>query len=194
MCRPRWNCGKADEPFATLRVAPRCHIAPDAGHPPVRRDRISVPAALSATRSRLSDNSSSDLLSWREPGRDDLFGHCTARGPVRPDAESQSDELRQLGRRFGDHAAVRPEHQPGYCRAGGSGRHQRGGQLVAVGPAGTADICQGQSGRCPDPHTRADIKDAPAAADRGSRRHAPRAKNLAASWRKRFRNCLASGW
>ena len=52
--------------------------------------------------------------------------------PVRPDAESQPDELRQLGWRLGHHAPVRSEHQPRYRRAGGAGRHQCGGQFAAV--------------------------------------------------------------
>ena len=40
--------------------------------------RLPVPAALGAARSRLSDHPGADLLSRRQPGRDDLVGHRAA--------------------------------------------------------------------------------------------------------------------
>ena len=49
--------------------------------------------------------------------------------------------------------------EPGHCRAAGPGGDQRGRQSVALGPAGAADLRQGQSGRCADPDLGADLGD-----------------------------------
>src|ERR1700743_1984354 len=56
-----------------------------------------------------------------------------------------------LERRLGYHAAIWPRSQPRHRRAGSPGRDQRLGQSVAGGPAGAADLRQGQSRRCADP-------------------------------------------
>ena len=105
---------------------------------------------------------------------------------VRPDAEPEPDVLDQFGRRVGDHAAVQPGSQPGYRRAGGAGGDQCGRQSAAVGPAGAADLRQGQSGGRADPDPGADLQDA--AADRRSRTMPTR------GWRRRSRSSLASAW
>ena len=47
------------------------------------------------------------LLSGRQPGGDDQRGDGAARAPVRPDAGPRPDVVHQLGRRVGDHAALR---------------------------------------------------------------------------------------
>ena len=57
-------------------------------------------------------------------------------------------------------------------------------QLPADRPADAADLQQGQSGRRADPHARAHVEDAAAAEGAGSRRHAPRAEDLAAPRRR----------
>ena len=55
------------------------------------------------------------------------------------------DELGQLGRRVGDHAAVRLSTVARRRRAGGAGGDQRGDQPAAGRPAGAAGLRQGQS-------------------------------------------------
>ena len=125
-----------------------------------------------------------DLLSRREPRRDDLVGDGAARGPARPDAGAQPDELGKLGRLFGDHAAVQPQAQPRRRRAGGPGRDQRRRQPVAVRSAGAADLRQGQPGRRADPHARAQVGFAAAAAGRGPRRHAAGDEDFAVARRR----------
>ena len=60
------------------------------------------------------------------------------------------------------------------------------GNLLAVGPAGAADLRQGQPGRRADPHLGADLEDA--AADRRSRISPTR------GWRRKSRSSPASGW
>ena len=102
------------------------------------------------------------------------------------DAEPEPDDLDQLGRRLGDHPAVRPRSQPRRRRAGGAGGDQRRRQPAAVRPAGAADLRQGQSGRRADPDAGAHLEDA--AADRRSR------TSPTPGWRRRSRSCPASAW
>ncbi len=70
--------------------------------------------------------------------------------------------------------------EPRCRRAGGPGSDQRGRQSVALGPAGAADLRQGQPGGRADPDPRPDLEDAAADPGRRPRRHAPRAEDLAA--------------
>ena len=67
----------------------------------------------------------------RQPGRHGLVGHRAAGAAVRPGAGPEPDDLDQLRRQLGHHAAVRPgpEHRRG--RAGGAGGDQRGRHLPA---------------------------------------------------------------
>ncbi len=58
------------------------------------------------------------------------------------------------------------------------------GNLLPSGPAGAADLRQGQSGRRADPHPRSDLEDHAADAGAGLRRHAAGAEDLAAARRR----------
>ena len=146
--------------------------------------RLSRAAALGAARGRLPDDPGGDVLSRRQPRRDDVVGHRAARAPVRPDAGPEPDVVDELRRRLGDHAAVQPRALARRRRAGGAGGDQRVGQLPADRPADPADLQQGQSGRHADPDARAHLEDAAAAEARGPRRHAARAEDLAAARRR----------
>ena len=69
--------------------------------------RLSAAAGLGAAAGRLPDDPGRHVLSGREPGRDGVVGHRAARAPVRPDAGPEADDVDQLRRQLGDHAAVR---------------------------------------------------------------------------------------
>ncbi len=141
--------------------------------------RLPVSAALGLARGRLSDDPGADLLPGRQPRRDDLLGHRTARSAARPDAGAQPDVVDELGRRLGHHPAIQPRPQPRRGRAGGSGGNQRGRQSVAHRPAGAADLRQGQPGRRADPDPGGDLEDDAFDPGRGPRRHPRRPENLA---------------
>ena len=170
----------ANEPVAPLYPAPGGDVAADGGDHAGRHVRLPLSAAVGAARGRLPDDPGADLLSRRQPGRDDLVGHRAARSAVRPDAGPQPDVVDEFGRRLGHHAAIQPRPEPRRRRAGGPGGDQRRRQPAAVRPAGAADLRQGQPGRRADPDPGADLEDAAADAGRGPRRHAPGAEDLAA--------------
>ena len=77
-------------------------------------------------RSTIRPSRSSTFYPGREPRRHGLLGHRAARAPVRPDAGPEPDDLDQLVRQLGHHAAVRPRPQHRRRRAGGAGGDQRG--------------------------------------------------------------------
>ena len=134
----------------------------------------------------LPDHPGRDLLSGREPRRDGLVGDRAARAPVRPDARAEPDDVDELERQLGDHAAVRPRPQARRRRAGGAGGDQRGAHAAAARPADPARLQQGQPGRRADPDAGADLDHAAAAAGRGPGRHAAGAEDR--------RSCRASAW
>src|SRR5260221_7183144 len=98
----------ADESLAAFHPAAGGDIALDARRAAGGLRRVSPVADLGAAAGRLPDDPGVHFLSGREPGRDGLLRHRAARTAVRPDAGSQADALHELGRRLGDHAAVRP--------------------------------------------------------------------------------------
>ncbi len=85
----------------------------------------------------------------------------------------------QLGRRLGHHAAVRPDSADRRRRAGSAGGHQRRAEPAAAGPAGAADLRQGQSGRCAGADSGHHLQGHAADRGRGPGRHAHRAEDLA---------------
>ena len=104
-------------------------------------------------------------------------GHRAARAPVRPDARAQADDVDQLERQLGHHAAVRPRPRARRRRAGGAGRDQRGAPRSCprdlpnppvyskVNPADAPILTLGLTSADPA-----------AARGRGPRRHAARAR------------------
>ncbi len=106
------------------------------------------------------------------------LGHRTARSPVRADAGAQPNVFGQLGRGLGHHPAVQSRFDPRRRRAGSPGGDQRRRQPVALGPAGAADLRQGQPRRRARPDLGADLKDPAAHPNRGFGRHPPRPENL----------------
>ena len=91
-----------------------------------------------------------------------------------------ADDLEQLVRRLGHHAAVRSQFEHRHCRAGSAGGDQRGCDLPADGSAESAGLQQDQSGRRADSHACADVEGTAAGPGGRSRGHAAGAKDLAA--------------
>ncbi len=96
----------------------------------------------------------------------------------------EPDDVGELGRRLGDHAAVQPRSQPRRRRAGGPGRDQCLRQSVAGRSADAADLRQGQSGRCADTDAGGDVENAGAHRSGRFQRDPARAENLAADRRR----------
>ena len=96
-----------------------------------------------------------------------------------------ADDVAELGRRLGHHAALRPRHRPRHRRAGSAGGDQRGRQSAARRPAGAADLRQGQSGRRADPDARRRLRRLDEAhRGRGHHREPPRAETVAIARRR----------
>ena len=127
------------------------------------------------------DHPGAHLLSRRQPGCDGDLDHRAAGAPVRPDAGPDPDDLDQLRRQLGHHPAVQPGPEPGRGRAAGAGGHQRRFHLPAQGPAQSAGLQQGQSGRRADPDPGADLRHPAAAPGRGPGRHPLRPEDLPAA-------------
>ncbi len=95
----------------------------------------------------------------------------------------EPDDLDELGRDFGDRAAVQPE--PEYRRRGRRGAvgDQCVAELSAGEPAGAADLQQDESCRCAGADAGDHVEDDAAFAGGGSGRHAACAEDLAAERR-----------
>ena len=71
------------------------------------------------------DHPGAHVLSRRQPGGDGVVGHRAARAAVRPGARAEADDLDQLVRQLGHHAAVRARSEHRRRRAAGAGGDQR---------------------------------------------------------------------
>jgi hypothetical protein len=71
--------------------------------------RLPPASGLGPAPGRLPDHRGGHHPARRQPGDHGLGRDHAAGAPVRPDAGSQPDDVDQLGRRLGDHAAVRPQ-------------------------------------------------------------------------------------
>ena len=142
---------------------------------------VALPAAAGfrAAGSGLSDDSGGDLLPGREPGRDGVGRHRAARAPIRTGAGAQADDVEQLGRGVGHHAAVRARLEHRRRRAGSTGGDQRVGHLSADRSSEPAHLQQDQPGRRADPHAGPDLEHAAAVESRRLRRHAIGAEDFA---------------
>ena len=98
---------RAHEHLAPVHPAARRDGAADGGAAAVGHPGLPAAAGLGAAAGRLPDDPHHHLLSGRQPGGDDQRGHGAARAAVRSDAGPGPDVVDQLGRRLGDHAALR---------------------------------------------------------------------------------------
>src|SRR6185295_8084382 len=102
--------------------------------------RLPAVADLCIAASGLSNHSSTDVLSGREPGGNDFGCDSSARAAIWPGARAEPDDLHQLVRQFADHASVFTGSEYRYRGAGGAGGNQRFRYLPAKGPAESSGI------------------------------------------------------
>ena len=95
-----------------------------------------------------------------------------------------ADDVEQLRRRLGDHAAVRPRARTSTWPSRRCRRPSTPPDVSAQRSAQPADLQQDQSGRRADPDAGADVEDAAAVEGGGPRRHAAGAEDLAAARRR----------
>ena len=86
--------------------------------------RLQAVAGLGAAASRLSDDPGADVLSRRQPGRDGVVGDRAAGTAVRTGAGPEPDDLDQLRRELGHHAAIHARAEHRRRRAGSAGGDQ----------------------------------------------------------------------
>src|SRR6185437_12204873 len=102
----RSRASRGNEPVTAVYPKAGSNHAPDDRHHAGGRACVPLPARRGTAGSRLPDHPGADLLSRREPGCDDVLGDGAAGSAVRPDAESEPDELGELGRGVGHHTAI----------------------------------------------------------------------------------------
>ena len=140
--------------------------------------RLPAPARLRAAAGRLPDDPGRDVLPGRQPGRHGVVGHGAARAPVRPDAGPRADDVDELGRQLGRHAAVR-------ARASSLDVAEQEVQAAINAaftylpqrPADPADLQQGEPADAPILTLALSSATLPLPQRRGPRRHAARAED-----------------
>ena len=97
-----------NEPVASVHPAAGRDVAAD-GRRSLLAGAVALPAApgLGAAAGRLPDDPGRDVLSGRESRRHGVGRHRAARAAVRPAARLEPDDLHELRRALGHHAAVR---------------------------------------------------------------------------------------
>ena len=97
-----------------------------------------------------------------------------------------ADDLHQLRRQLGDHAAVQPQPQHRRRRTGGAAVDQRVRNVSPRGPADAADLQQDQPGRYAHPDSGAHV-DGPCRCRRSK-------TSPTRVWRRKSRSCPVSDW
>ena len=175
---------RAHEPVTPVHPPAGRDGAADGGAAAVGHPRLPAAAGLGAAAGRLPDDPHHHLLSGRQPGGDDELGDGAARAAVRPASRPGADVVDELGRRFGDHAALRAREAAQRRRAGSAGGDERRQQPAAERPAAAAGLQQGQPGRHAGADAGGDVGDGAAAADLRPDRH-PRGAEAVAAARRR---------
>ena len=121
------------------------------------------------------------FLSGGESGRDGFVGDGATGAPVRPGAGAAADDVDQLRRAVGHHAAVQSEPEHRCRRAGSAAVDQCLGNLSAGRSSDAAALQQNQSGRYADSDAGADVE----TNCRCRRWRIWRTRG----WRRRFRSC-----
>ena len=148
--RSRRRFQKTDEQlhehFPHLYPPAHRHLAADGGPAPFRAAGLSLSAHGGPAADRLPHHPGADPVPRRVLRGHGRGGHLAAGTATGHHVGPCADDLPVFGRGFGHHLAVRPFRAAGRSRAGGAGRHQRGGQPVAIRPAQSAGLQQGQPG------------------------------------------------
>src|ERR1700731_1924468 len=85
-----------DESLTAVHSAAGRHHPLDGWRPPRGLGRLPAITHLRLAAGRLPHNSSTNLLSRRQPGRHGFLGHRAPRAPVRPDSRLEPDDVHKL--------------------------------------------------------------------------------------------------
>src|SRR6267143_3193806 len=96
-----------DESITAVHSAAGRHHPLDGWRPPRRLGRLPAIAHLCLAAGRLPHNSSTNLLSRRQPGRHGFLGHRAPRAPIRPDSRPESDDLHEFLWQLDYHSPIR---------------------------------------------------------------------------------------
>src|SRR6266581_1523081 len=173
----------ANEYFEAVYPSPRGDFAAHGRSLARRRRRVSTTTGFGAPSGGLSDHSSRDVLSRREPGGHVLVGHGAARAPVRTSARLEADDLDKLVCMFGDHASILARTQHRYRRTGSASSNQRRRNLSPPRSPESTHLQQSQSRGYAYSDAGPDFENAAAAESRRSRRHDSRSENFAIAGR-----------
>src|SRR6267154_6598177 len=102
-----------DESVTAVHSAAGRHHPFNGRRPSRGLGRFPAIAHLSLATSRLPNNPSANVLSWRQPGGHGLFGNVSSRAPIRTNFRLVSDDLHEFLRELDDHAAIQfgPEYR-----------------------------------------------------------------------------------
>ena len=131
---------------------------------------LAAPGGVAAP-GRFPDHPSDDPASRRQCRDHGVARHRAAGAPVRPDSRALDHDVVVVVRHQPDHAAVRPQPRHRRRRAGPAVGDQRRRLDPAAQPSLSADLRQGEPGRCAGDDARADLADHRGAPDERPRRH-----------------------
>src|SRR6516164_826174 len=174
---------RRSESVAPIHSAAGCYIAADGGDSSRGIRGLLAVARFGASRSGLSHNSGSDLLSRSKSRCDGVGGNGTTREAIRTGSRVEPDDFDEFGRQLDYRAAIRARIEY-RCRGTRSpGGDQCRTDVFAVGFAGAADLQQIESRGYPNPDASAELQDSSAVAGRRSRGHSAGPKDIAVTRR-----------
>ena len=145
-----------------------------------------VAAGLVAAAGRFPDHPGHHAVAGRQPRHHRRAGDRAAGASVRPDPVAVGDDVVELVRHQPGHVAVRSRPRHRRRRAGRAGRHQRCRLDLAARAALSADLRQGEPGRCAGADAGDDLADHLASQPQRSCRH-PDGAAAGRGWRRRPR-------
>ncbi len=133
---------------------------------------LSGAAGLRAAAGGFPHHRGDDAASRRQPADRFHADHRVAGTPARRNPRAGEHDLREFRGHQPDHAAIQPGSRHRFRVAGRAGGDQCGSRHVARQPALSADLLQGEPGRCADPDLGADLRFHPHRAGQRCRRYA----------------------
>src|SRR5215469_8188935 len=174
---------RRSESVAPLHPAAGGYIAVDGGDSSRGIRGLLAVARFGASRSGLSHNSGSDLLSRGKSRCDGVGGNGATREAIRTGSWIEPDDFNEFGRQLDHRAAIRARVEYRCRRTRSSGSDQCRADVFAVGFAGAADLQQVESRGYPNPDAGAELQDSAAVAGRRSRGHSAGPKDIAVTRR-----------
>src|SRR5580692_2388276 len=128
------------EPFTIIYSPAGCDHAADGRRATRGLGCVHATAGLDPSRSRLSDDTSCDVLSGRRSGCDGVVGDVSSGAAVRAGARTEPDDFDEFLWKLADYAAVRPRSKHRRGRAAGAGRDQFRVDVSADRSAESSDL------------------------------------------------------